>query len=195
MRSQAWKYMARAAAGAALLLAAADPSLTQSGVPAAAALAAETVPEDRRQSVVRELAGLNRTLQQIQGVLERLLVQQELDLLMKRIDLKARRLAPLQSELRGIRGSIESTNGEMKRSGAFKKQLQAELERYRELRRDTNGSAEERSLQDVESEIDLIEERLETLQRRQIEVEDELAARRQEIQFLEDALDERLGLR
>lgn len=195
MRSQAWKYMARAAAGAALLLAAADPSLAQSGVPAAAALAAETAPEDPHRSVVRELAGLNRTLQQIQGVLERLLVQQELDLLMKRIDLKARRLAPLQSELRGIRGSIESTNGEMKRSGAFKKQLQAELERYRELRRDTNGSAEERSLQDVESEIDLIEERLETLQRRQIEVEDELAARRQEIQFLEDALDERLGLR
>ncbi len=194
MRSQAWKYMATAA-GAALLLAAADPSLTQSGVPATAALAAETVPEDRRQSVVRELAGLNRTLQQIQGVLERLLVQQELDLLMKRIDLKARRLAPLQLELRGVRSSIESTNEEMKRSGAFKKQLQADLERYQELGRDTDSFTKERSLQDVESEIDLIEERLETLQRRQIEVEDELAAHRQEIQFLEDALDERLGLR
>lgn len=146
-------------------------------------------------AVAAEMAELNRTLQRIHAVLDRFLTQQELDLLMKRIELKARRLGPLQSELRDIENSIESAQDEMKRLRMFKEQTERDIEEHRDHGKEAEASSLGRLLRELEGNTELAEQRLEGLLQRRIEIEDDLATGREEIEFLEEALDDRLGLR
>lgn len=173
----------------------AGPMAVPSGETTAPARDLAPVTDEVGWSVVQEMAGLNATLQQIQAVLDRLLIQQELDLLMKRIDLRSRRVAPMESELRGIKSSVRSTTEEIQHLELYREELEESAADRREQGLEETGSAEEREQRDIESRLSVVTERLESLQRRQIEVENELAEQREEIQFLEDALDDRLGLR
>ena len=163
---------------------------------AAATQAQETPPaDDQTTFLLEEVAGLNRSLEEIATLLSLLLKQQHVDILIKRIELKERRLSPLQSELRGTQDERTSVQEEIKGLEAFRKETERQLDEQAQTGLDTLDSDERRMLREMELRSERLTERLERLDQRAIELENDFAASREEITILDEMLAEQLGLR
>jgi len=142
--------------------------------------------------LAREMAGVNRSLEQMAAMLERLLENQKTDLVLKRIEMRERRIAPLETELRERHGELVTS--------------QAELDRLEDLKEDWNDRLREAARTDENAAIELrvMQQQFEqahgkqnsrhlALEERVRQLEDELAEGREVIQDLEALLLERIG--
>ncbi len=148
------------------------------------------VPGDTPEQVVRELAGIQQSLDDLVVLLSTMRRNQDADLILRRIEMHERRLAPLEGRLeRNGREQLDA-RASMSNSEEWKSQTE---ERIHEIKRE---GREEVPLQ-IHQELRMAEqrmiqeqERFDRLQQQQIELEDALADRRDEVEILEDLLHE-----
>ena len=172
----------------ATLLAVAVPAVA---LPAAAQQA--SAPEPAAAGLVEEVAGLRSSLDRLVVLLERVAEQQRVDLLLKRVELKERRLIPVASDLRSLEGDYEDQKAIVTRYGEMLEQMEDALSD--EIRRgvDRPDSEPRQMIPQLERELQIEIERIEELERRMRRLDDELADGRREIAILDEQLRELLG--
>ena len=169
-------------------------------VPVALILAIWIIPaygQDARpatpEEVVHEIAGIRASLDELVTLLSTMRRNQDADLILRRIEMHERRMAPVEQKLdSNKREQLETEEG----IGNVQEWKQQSEERIREIERE---GREEISL-DLrreaalgESELERLTLRLETLRRQQIELENSLLDGRDDVEILDDLLEELLG--
>lgn len=159
------------------------------GLPAVALLAAQPGEDPAPvPDVATQLAELNATLHQIAGLLERQATGQDLDLVMKRVQLTADRADQIEAELRRAEGErmgledegrrmdlrLEGARSEMEASGAEPEQIEA-------VARQLAG------------EMEILDARLKDVRGRVAELEQRLAEERGAQREWQEFLDRMLG--
>jgi chromosome segregation ATPase len=153
-------------------------------------------PADPAARLVQEVGALNRNLERVATLLEEFLAKQEMDMLMKRIEFKSRRLSPLEQDLRNARQ--ERSRREEERS-SLRVQLE-EMERALEDE-ETEGAGASHiewppgTKVQMETRMTFLRDALDALDLRIMELENDLASRREEIEGWEEFLDREMGLR
>jgi chromosome segregation ATPase len=150
----------------------------------------QAVAGDQTARLVQEVAGLNRSLDHMVAMLEQVMSNQKVDLLLKRIEIKERRLAPMASDLRSMESEYDNRKTEIKRLREFIKQQEEML--ADELRQgiDPTDSEARLYLDDLNREIQVEGTRLEELTLRIRRLQDEIADEREEIAILDEQLSE-----
>ena len=127
--------------------------------------------------------------------LDEVLKQQNVNVFMKRIELKQRQLDPVQTELGRTTRELESLREEIRhmeaRAEQFREQLEMEQEDGQEVSPDEFAYME----REFGLNIRLLEERIANLDQKRIELEFDEADAREGILILEEMIDEALGLR
>jgi chromosome segregation ATPase len=160
--------------------------------------AARTSTENDEGSLARELGAMNRSLQTIAQSLQRLGHQQDVVVLLRRIEIKERRLLPRETALRNKRDHIVEMRGDIENYGSY---VEGVREQIQTVIRDGGGTQEANemlaSLRREETEaIRLLEGHKAEIEEREsavLDMEDELEELRDEIEELETALDSLLG--
>jgi chromosome segregation ATPase len=164
-------------------------------------LAAGTVPAhaqpqppagDETARLVDEVAGLNRSLEKLVVMLEQVMFQQQVDLMLKRIELKERRLEPMASHLRSLQREYDDRKSELKH---LQETLELEEDRISdEIREGTDrpDSASRTMVKELERVLAVETARIEDLERRMRRLEDDLAEGREEVLVLDEQLQEML---
>jgi chromosome segregation ATPase len=159
------------------------------------ALAAEPSPAASAAALellAREVAGMRASLERIAHRLDELSAGQEIDLLLRRIALRERRLETPTAELRRLRGQLASAQEERMQLALYLESLAEEVTRGQ------LGGEDVAELQDEGEQVEaLLEGRLaeiDSIEVRIIPLENEIAEAREEIEILEEILDERLEL-
>jgi hypothetical protein len=142
--------------------------------------------------LVREVAALRKTMEQAVVLLDRALVHQRVELLLKRLDLKERRVLPLESELRGARDELTASRNELARFEMILEETEQGISQEVRDGTDQPDSENRRLKQDLEQAVAHVQRNLESDEQRVRQLEDELAERLEEIELLEDSLQERL---
>ena len=168
---------------AVALLTVALPAAAQQGRPSG----------EESAGLVEEVAGLRNSLDRLVVLLERMAEQQKIDLLLKRVELKERRLIPVASDLRSLEGEQEDQKVTLARYREMLEQMEDALSE--EIRRgvDRPDSESRQMIPQLERELQIEEARAEELERRMRRLEDELADGRREIAILDEQLRELLG--
>jgi len=157
---------------------------------AASSFAQAAPPDAPAGDLVEEVHRINVTLQAIQQLLEKQVETQSLDLLLKRSDLAARELSQFESRLRKAEDERRSLASDKARIETQIKAMEAEL--------DSNSPKLEEEEMDfitaqIEGERTRTNQRLAELDREITELQNQLAARRKELQGWRDLTDRRLG--
>ena len=166
---------------AAALLAAAMPATAQQAGPSEGA------------GLVEEVAGLRSSLDRLVVLLERVAEQQRIDLLLKRVELKERRLIPVASDLRSLEGDYEDQKAQVKRYREMLEQMEDVVSEQVRRGVDRQDSEAREMIPGIEREMQIEIGRLEDLERRMRRLEDELVDGRREIAILDEQLRELLG--
>ena len=175
----------------AVLVAAALPALGSLGT----AAAQEPPPADPTVLLLQEVTELNTSMKEIADLLRQAVDRQQTALLLQRLQLKSRGVAPLEEGLRRARSEQEGVATSLA-------QLEQHLEFLEERRRDQEERqglvAEDSDLKMEERqmtlELNLLEEKLSMLNQRIFDLENDLLNRQSEIRDWEDYLDDQLGL-
>jgi predicted nucleic acid-binding Zn-ribbon protein len=155
----------------------------------------EAPPADPSTALLHEVSALNRTLEDISALLSLLLDQQEVDILMKRMQFKERRLSGLESELQGKKNEAGYVQEEIQRLKSFREQLDLEEQSRSQSGLDDPDPDAERARRSLEAELSVLEEKATSLDRQIIELENDVGGLRDEFGILEEMLNERLDLR
>jgi len=142
--------------------------------------------------LVEEVAGLRDSLERLAALLERATDQQKIDLLLKRIELKERRMIPVATDLRTLEGQYEDQKAVVKRYQEMLDQMEDVVSN--EVRRgvDQPDSEARRSVTEIERELQIEVTRIEDLERRMRRLEDELDQGRREVAILDERLQDLL---
>ena len=163
---------------------------------AAAILAAgETGAAEEEGNLAAKVDEMNRTLREIAGYMQQHLRGQQTDQLMKRIELRRRALAPLESEVRNSRGAVLSMEMDLKRLETQREFVEEERERAGQSGFPADGNQFEVEERMMKLRIQEILAQKESLESRVFELENDLAGRQAELATWEEILDEELGLR
>jgi hypothetical protein len=147
---------------------------------------------DETARLVDEVAGLNRSLEKLVVMLERVMYQQEVDLMLNRIELRERRLEPMASHLRSLQREYDDRKSDLKH---IQEMLALEEERISdEIREGTDrpDSGTRNQVKELERVLTVETARIEDLQRRMRQLEDDLAEGREEVLILDEQLRELL---
>ena len=166
-------------------------AVTTAALVATCLMAQEPASVDK--TLLDEATRMNQTLAQIASLLQKHVEAQDTDLLIKRFELSGRSLIPQKERLRKARESVADLDAEeADLAGVLEAQeeelasegLDAESEPYHKLQ-----------VSQMERRVEAIQERRQTLAREIMELENEVAAREEDLAILRDAIDSRLGLR
>jgi predicted nucleic acid-binding Zn-ribbon protein len=145
--------------------------------------------------LLRELAAIRASLEKLSSHIEALTRQQELDVLVRRIEVKQDRLIPIEAELREARNEGKRLASETEKLDLLETQWRDELVKRRTI--DGDGSTDE-----TERQLVMLRQRKETLetqaaanQQRILELENRFDDTRRDIEAVEMLVDERLKLR
>jgi chromosome segregation ATPase len=147
---------------------------------------------DETARLVDEVAGLNRSLERLVVMLEQVMYQQQVDLVLKRIAMKERRLDPMASHLRSLQREYDDRKSDFKQ---FQEMIELEKDMISdEIREGTDrpGSGSRNQVKELERVLTVEAARLEELERRMRALEDDLAEGREEIEVLDEQLQEML---
>jgi chromosome segregation ATPase len=148
--------------------------------------------EEDMDDLVDEMADINRSLERMAVLLETLIGNQQVDILLKRIELQERRLAPLESELRRGERALIDIEARLKRMQEEREEMENVL--AEEVR--DGIDREESETRRMKSQLDRVVEsesaRVEEMRRRVLRLEDELSDGRDEIVILDEQLQELL---
>ena len=177
-----------AALGAALLTA---PPATAGPEPAPQETTAQTPSADAMVTALRqELAGMRRSLDEISLLLAATLDQHQVAVLMTRIELKQRRMSPLEEHLQRTRDERDGMQQSRAQMIDMEETIRAEVgeseEEQQQMRLD---------LAHFQREMDRMDDRIAVLDQRITELEDDLSRNQDDIAILEEIVDERLELR
>jgi chromosome segregation ATPase len=141
-------------------------------------------------AVARELARLNRSLEEIVVLLKKSAEHQELQLLIQRLELGGRRLTSLEDELARTRTSLDGLEEE-------RLTLEAMREQFESVHDPTRDDAEEleHQMQELDFRLKLIKDQSWSREQRKLDLEAKISTLVEDQQALEGVLDERLGLR
>lgn len=142
--------------------------------------------------LVEEVAGLKGALDRLAVLLERVAEQQRVDLLLKRVELKERRMIPLAADLRSLEGEYEDQKSMVKRYQEMLEQMEDRVSD--DVRRgiDQPDSDARTAVAELERELQIGITRLEDTERRMRRLEDELDQGRREVAILDEKLQELL---
>ena len=152
----------------------------------------QETPADTPERVVRELAGIQGSLDDLVVLLQAMRRNQDADLILRRIEMHERRLAPLEGWL--DRNGREQLDAKTSIGNLEEWKSQTE-ERIHEIEREGREEVPIEMHQEVrmaEQQLSREQERFEGLQQKQIDLENALAERREEVEILEDLLRELL---
>jgi len=139
-----------------------------------------------------DVEGIRRALDRMVGLMETVRSQRDVDLLIKRIELHERRLAPLQSRLRSAESEINGNEEHLKHLELMQEQHEEILNEEIREGTDTPRSETRRVLDDIARDRAAAEERLELVRMRAQQYENDLARGRKEIEILDETLIELL---
>ncbi|NIM00432.1 MAG: hypothetical protein GTN89_06075 [Acidobacteria bacterium] len=140
------------------------------------------------EEVVRELAGIQQALEELVDLLVTMRRNQDAELILRRIEMQERRLAPLDGRL--DRNSREQQDAKSS-IGNIKQWMSQTEERIDEIEREGREEVPLQLYQELrmaQQQLAQEEARLERLQQRQIDLENTLADRRDDVEILEDLL-------
>lgn len=158
----------------------------------AAAAPGDAPNEATADRLVAELAGVNRSLSQLVALAGNLRQNQEIELMLRRIELKERRLAPLEGRLRGVEDDALNAKTEIDRMQAMIGRAEEDLEAEIRNGADPQNAMNRQLVEELQAHVKGETERLEDLIARQRRLEDELAEGRNEIAILDEQLDDLL---
>jgi chromosome segregation ATPase len=150
----------------------------------------QDAPGDTPEPVVRQLAGIQESLGDLVAVLSTMRRNQDAELILRRIEMHERRLAPLEGRLERNRREQLDAKTSIGNIEEWKSQTE---ERIHEIEREGREEVPLQLHQEVrmaEQQMSQEQERFERLQQQQIELENTLADRRDEVEILEDLLRE-----
>ncbi|MCP4659212.1 MAG: YbhB/YbcL family Raf kinase inhibitor-like protein [bacterium] len=159
------------------------------------ALAQEEEATASETTLAQELTKLNQTMREITELMRTYIARQEVDMIMKRIELHRRYLTPLEEELRRAKSTQENVEEELERMSVIIAEMEEELERDDSDGLDPADGRAQQAVDRMELHLKLQKDRRWTLEQRIIELENDLTGRRQEMEALEEIADEQLGLR
>jgi len=163
---------------------------------AAASYAAPTTGQDAPEAppgeVVRELAGIQRSLGDLVDLLATMRVHQEAELVLRRIELHERRLAPLARQLESIKDDRINTRTNITDATEWRDRSEDQLHDQEREGIDDDPEGLRQQVIIANAEIERLNRRLESLQERQIDLEDRLADGRDEVDVLDELLRELL---
>ncbi len=152
-----------------------------------------TAAETPAPELGADVAGIRSALDRLVVLMETVQHQQRVDLVLKRIELRERRLAPLEQRLQDAHSDVETMEGELVQMRAMREQFEAQLDELSKTRdMDENERNQIREFERVEAAI---EARTDEAQLRVRRYEDELADGREEIEILDEMLLELLDLK
>lgn len=136
-----------------------------------------------------EVAELNRSIGELVTLVRQYVQAHRVELLMRRLELKSRGMEPMQQELREARDSLDRAEEERAR-------LEAQREAIEEEQREAPGEDSAR-MEQVKSEMErwqkLVNDKLWRINQTILDLENDLARGRREIEELEGMIDEELG--
>jgi hypothetical protein len=161
----------------------------------AAPAVAQPVPESSSVStpdLAREVEALRISVERAVGLLDRALTHQRAELLLKRIELKERRVVPLESEVRRARTDLLAAESEIERLEQMLENTEDAI--VDEIRNGTDraDSGSRTMKREIEQGLAFARTRVETEESHVRLLQDDLADRLDEIDILEDSLEHRL---
>ena len=151
---------------------------------------AEESGESGSTALVKEVAGLRASVDELVNLLERHMGYQKTELMLKRIDLKQRQLEPLERELRNKKDLLESRHEEIDQLRMFQGQIEKEIDDEIREGTDSPDSDSRQYREDVELQRGKLEERIVDLERAILDLEGEVGYRQRELEDLEDILED-----
>jgi len=148
--------------------------------------------QDASGQLAEDVAGINRSLERMANLLETLIGNQQVDILLKRIELKERRLAPLESDLRRAERALIDIESRVKRLNEEREELDDAVDEEVRAGVDSEGSEARRMRDQLERVVEMEAGRVEEYRRRVLHLEDQLAEGREEIAILDEQLMELL---
>lgn len=145
---------------------------------------------DTSEQVVRELAGIQKSLDDLVVLLSTMHRNQDADLILRRIEMHERRLAPLEARLERNSREQQDVKTSISNIEQWKSQTEELIE---EVERKGREEVPIDILQEVRmAEQQMIQEqgRYDRLLQQQIDLENTLADRRDDVEILEDLLSE-----
>ena len=160
-----------------------------------------TLPEASQETeptepgaLLQEVSELNRSMKEIASLLRETLEHQQMNMLMKRLELKTRSLAPMEEELRRARSDHEGVSNNLKELQMHMQFVEEKIEEEELTAVDPSESTWQMQQRQVDLQIEVLQERLKGVEEKMYEMENDLISRRNEILDWEDYLDEHLGL-
>ena len=140
-----------------------------------------------------EVSGLNHSLERLVTLVDTLVAQQETDILLKRIDMKSRRLIPLEEALRAAREDLTETDADLVKVTADVDRLESTLRDH--TRDGKEGMAEmfRQALLQERPRLEALETRRAQIESRVRDLEAQIARHQGDLDDLDDLLAERLG--
>ena len=148
--------------------------------------------QEPSEKLAEDIAGIDRSLERMAVLLETLIGNQQIDILLKRIELKERRLAPLESELRRAERALIDIESRVKRMNEEREELEDVVDEEIRDGVDQAGSEARRMQEQLARVVEMETGRVEEYRRRVIRLEDQLAEGRDEILILDEQLMELL---
>ncbi len=141
--------------------------------------------------LMNEVSGVNQSLKDLVVLLQQHLGDNETELIMKRIELKASQLAPLEDDLRQARSSLSS----METETAQMKMILEQVERRMEDHQAGGTQEDHRMFEELTLQMKVIEDRRWSLEQKALDYEQDLKEGRERIEAWEELVDTRLNLR
>jgi len=135
-----------------------------------------------------DVQGIRRALDRLVVLLEITQRHQEVDLVLKRIELRERRMEPLERRLRSAENEIEGIEEQLQALERMREQQEEALDEEIREGVDVPRSETRRLLDDIERSEAGAAERLESVRMRVQQYENDLAHGRREIEILDDML-------
>jgi hypothetical protein len=159
---------------------------------AAAPRAQEKKAEDPSVALTREVAELKQAVREIASALRELLKRQEISILMSRIEMEARSIAPLERDVRNGASERDSLTGEIKMMEARLESLGSEKEEGQRTPGARPSPDDLRAKEEMTLRLRALKERLGSVELKLAEMENDLAKRQQGIREWEELVDKRL---
>jgi len=149
-------------------------------------------PEAVTPQLLEDVAGIHRALDRLVGLLETMQANQRIDIVLKRIALRERRLEPLEDRLKTAESTALSLGGEISRLETMVEQQEEVL--GDEIRRglDQPSSGTRRGLDELRMILRIQSDELDEAESRVRGLEDAMARGRDEIAILDEMLLEML---
>lgn len=149
-------------------------------------------PPPEAATLQSEIARLNQSIAQLVTMLRENMERQRLDLMLRRVEILHLDLAPLQEELRSARADKRSLEEEQMRLQTLFNDLEQQMSRSHDDAQVLRTSEEDQREHDLKVQLKFLAGRVDSAEQRIVELENELADKRRQIDFFEGIVDNRM---